>query len=194
MAVPAHDERDFAFAEKFELPVVEVIEKPADNTEECYHGEGILMNSEQFDGMATSEAREEIVAWLEQEGRGTSKVTYKMRDWLISRQRYWGAPIPIIHCDEHGAVAVPEKDLPVLLPEVKDFAPKGDGKSALAAQDDWVNRGRKLNSCSCEERALAISSPSIASLFVKPSLVKFCVVMSKAEVRVLKDVDTMGIP
>ncbi|MGB4768488.1 MAG: class I tRNA ligase family protein [Candidatus Saccharimonas sp.] len=104
-----------------------------------YHGEGPLTNSGQFDGMSTSDAREQIVAWLEQEGRGGAKVTYKMRDWLISRQRYWGAPIPIIHCDEHGAVAVPEKDLPVLLPEVVDFEPKGDGKSVLAAQTDWVN-------------------------------------------------------
>ena len=139
MGVPAHDERDFAFAEKFKLPIIEVIEKPNGETDQCYHGEGALLNSGTFDGMQSSDAREEIVAWLEQEGRGRAKVTYKMRDWLISRQRYWGAPIPIIHCDEHGAVAVPEKDLPVLLPEVKDFAPKGDGKSALAAQDDWVN-------------------------------------------------------
>ena len=139
MGVPAHDERDFAFAEKFKLPIIEVIEKPADTVEQCYHGEGPLVNSGTFDGMSSSEAREEIVAWLEQESRGKSKVTYKMRDWLISRQRYWGAPIPIIHCDEHGAVAVPEKDLPVLLPEVEDFAPRGDGKSVLAASEDWVN-------------------------------------------------------
>lgn len=139
MGVPAHDERDFAFAEKFNLPVVEVIEKPAGNDEQCYHGEGVLQNSEQFDGMSTAEAREEIVAWLEQQGVGKSKTTYKMRDWLISRQRYWGAPIPIIHCDEHGAVAVPEHDLPVVLPEVEDYAPKGDGRSALATVDEWVN-------------------------------------------------------
>lgn len=139
MGVPAHDERDFEFAEKFKLPIVEVIEKPADTTEQCYHGEGPLMNSGVFDGMQSSEAREDIVAWLEQEGRGKSKVTYKMRDWLISRQRYWGAPIPIIHCDEHGAVAVPKQDLPVVLPEVEDFAPRGDGKSVLAASEDWVN-------------------------------------------------------
>ncbi|MGB4762877.1 MAG: class I tRNA ligase family protein, partial [Candidatus Saccharimonas sp.] len=105
----------------------------------CYHGEGTLTNSGQFDSMSTSDAREQIVAWLEQEGRGGAKVTYKMRDWLISRQRYWGAPIPIIHCPDHGAVAVPEKDLPVLLPDVRDFEPKGDGKSVLAAQTDWVN-------------------------------------------------------
>lgn len=139
MAVPGHDERDFAFAEKFNLPVVEVVEKPSDAKDVVYHGEGQLMNSGTFDGMPSSEAREEIVAWLKQQGTGTSKVTYKMRDWLISRQRYWGAPIPIIHCDEHGAVAVPEDQLPVLLPDVKDFAPKGDGKSVLAGVTEWVN-------------------------------------------------------
>ncbi len=139
MGVPAHDERDFAFAETFRLPIVEVITKPADSTERCYHGEGALMNSGRFDGMASSEAREEIVAWLEQEQRGRSKTIYKMRDWLISRQRYWGAPIPIIHCDTDGAVAVPESELPVELPVVEDFAPKGDGKSPLARVDDWVN-------------------------------------------------------
>lgn len=107
--------------------------------QEIYHGEGVLVNSGSFDGRLTSEAREEIVAWLEQQGNGESKTTYKMRDWLISRQRYWGAPIPIIHCDDHGAVAVPEDQLPVLLPDVKDFAPKGDGKSALASVSEWVN-------------------------------------------------------
>jgi leucyl-tRNA synthetase len=140
MAVPAHDERDFAFAEKFSLPIIEVIEKPEDSDEVgVYHGEGILTNSGNFDGMSTSEAREEVVAWLEQQEIGASKITYKMRDWLISRQRYWGAPIPIIHCPEHGAVAVPEDQLPVVLPEVKDYAPKGDGKSVLASVEDWVN-------------------------------------------------------
>lgn len=140
MAVPAHDERDFAFAEKFSLPIIEVIEKPEDSDEVgVYHGEGILTNSGNFDGMSTSEAREEVVAWLEQQGIGASKTTYKMRDWLISRQRYWGAPIPVVHCPEHGAVAVPEDQLPVVLPEVKDYAPKGDGKSVLASVEDWVN-------------------------------------------------------
>lgn len=138
MAVPAHDERDFAFAEKFDLPVVAVIQKPEDSREQCYHGEGALQNSGQFDGTRSEDAREQIVAWLEQEKRGRAKVSYKMRDWLISRQRYWGAPIPIVHCDEHGAVAVPEDQLPVLLPDVEDFAPRGDGKSVLAAQEEWV--------------------------------------------------------
>jgi len=101
--------------------------------------EGMLVNSGVFDGTLSSEAREQVVTWLEKQGVGHTQTTYKMRDWLISRQRYWGAPIPIIHCDEHGAVAVPEAELPVVLPEVKDYAPKGDGKSALASVDEWVN-------------------------------------------------------
>lgn len=104
-----------------------------------YHGEGLMVNSGDYDGLPTAEAREKIVAWLEQKGLGTAKTTYRMRDWLISRQRYWGAPIPIIHCEDHGAVAVPEDQLPVRLPEIEDYAPKGDGLSALARDADWVN-------------------------------------------------------
>lgn len=102
-------------------------------------GEGVLINSGAFDGMRTEEAREEIVAWLEQQGFGRSKITYKMRDWLISRQRYWGAPIPIIHCEKDGAVAVPDDQLPVILPDVDDFKPKGGATSVLAEVEDWVN-------------------------------------------------------
>lgn len=140
MAVPAHDGRDFAFAEKYDLPIVRVIETPEDEPDGgVYSGEGQLVNSGQFDGMMSHSAREKIAAWLEQQQLGEGKVTYKMRDWLISRQRYWGAPIPIIHCQEHGAVPVPEEDLPVLLPEVEDYAPRGDGKSVLGAQAEWVN-------------------------------------------------------
>jgi len=101
--------------------------------------EGLLVNSGIFDGMSTSDAREEIVAWLEQQGSGRTKTTYKMHDWLISRQRYWGAPIPIIHCDEHGAVAIPDDQLPVILPEVEDFKPKGGATSVLASVEEWVN-------------------------------------------------------
>lgn len=137
MGVPAHDERDFAFAEKFGLPIIEVIEKPDDI--QIYHGEGVLINSGDFSGVVSSDAREQIVAWLEEKKLGEAKITYKMRDWLISRQRYWGAPIPMIHCDEHGVVPVPEDQLPVVLPEIEDYAPKGDGKSALARATDWVN-------------------------------------------------------
>lgn len=139
MAVPAHDERDFAFAEKFKLPVVDVIQTEERDKDVTYHGEGVLVNSGQFDGTPTFDAREQIVAWLEQQGTGKAKTTYKMRDWLISRQRYWGAPIPVIHCEAHGAVPVPEDQLPVLLPEIEDFAPRGDGKSTLAAVEEWVN-------------------------------------------------------
>jgi leucyl-tRNA synthetase len=140
MAVPAHDERDFAFAERFELPIVTVVEKPEDYNEVAmYHGEGVLVNSGTFDGMRSEQAREEVVDWLEEQGVGRSKVTYKMRDWLISRQRYWGAPIPVIHCQEHGAVAVPDDQLPVVLPDVDDFKPKGGATSVLADVEDWVN-------------------------------------------------------
>jgi leucyl-tRNA synthetase len=139
MAVPAHDERDFAFAEKFNLPIIDVIDAPVEGEVKVYHGEGTLINSGEFDGTSTSDARETIVAWLEEKKLGHAQTTYKMRDWLISRQRYWGAPIPIIHCAEHGAVAVPEDQLPVVLPVIEDFAPKGDGKSALARATDWVN-------------------------------------------------------
>ena len=140
MACPAHDERDFAFAEKFDLPIVEVLEKPEDSNEVgIYHGEGVMVNSGAFDGMRSEQVREEIVDWLEQQGVGKTKVTYKMRDWLISRQRYWGAPIPIIHCDEHGAVAVPDDQLPVILPDVEDYKPTGGATSVLAGVEDWVN-------------------------------------------------------
>jgi leucyl-tRNA synthetase len=140
MSVPAHDERDFAFAEKFNLPIVKVIEKPESDEETgLYTGEGPLVNSGEFDGIDSADAREQIVAWLEQEGTGKTQVTYKMRDWLISRQRYWGAPIPIIHCPEHGAVPVPDDQLPVILPDVEDFKPHGGATSALANVEDWVN-------------------------------------------------------
>jgi len=140
MAVPAHDDRDYGFAKKFDLPIVEVIEKPEDYKESgCYSGEGILVNSGNFDGKESSEAREDIVSWLEEQNIGKTKVNYKMRDWLISRQRYWGAPIPIIHCDDCGTVSVPEENLPVLLPDIEDYAPKGDGGSVLASVKSWVD-------------------------------------------------------
>lgn len=102
-------------------------------------GEGVLVNSGHFDGTSTSDAREMVVAWLEEQGLGRPKTTYKMRDWLVSRQRYWGAPIPIIHCEKDGAVAVSKEQLPVVLPHVDDYAPKGDGMSVLAREQDWVN-------------------------------------------------------
>lgn len=139
MAVPAHDQRDYAFAEKFNLPVVDTVRTDVRDNDPSYGAEGVLQNSGQFDGLNSADAREKIVEWLSEKGVGKSKTTYKMRDWLISRQRYWGAPIPIIHCAEHGAVTVPENQLPVILPEIEDYAPKGDGKSVLGHAEDWVN-------------------------------------------------------
>ena len=143
MAVPAHDQRDYDFANKFGLPIIKVVDGTEnvddDDVIDFYSGEGKLINSGDFNGMSTSEAREQVVAWLESQGVGHSQVTYKMRDWLISRQRYWGAPIPIIHCPHCGNVPVPEKDLPVLLPDIDDYLPSGDGQSPLAKVGSWVN-------------------------------------------------------
>ncbi len=139
MAVPAHDERDFVFAEKFDLPIVQVIDKPEHSVDAgCYSGEGELINSGQFNGTRSEDAREQIVAWLEQQNYGRSKTTYKMRDWLISRQRYWGAPIPIVHVDGRAPIAVADECLPVILPEVENFKPTGGNTSVLAQVDDWV--------------------------------------------------------
>ena len=136
MAVPAHDERDFAFAEKYELPIVSVVEKPEDAEEAGpYHGEGSLINSGVFDGMSSSDAREEIVAWLEQQGTGRAQTTYKMRDWLISRQRYWGAPIPIAYDNNGAAHSIPEDQLPVVLPKVENYEPDGSGEGVLARNE-----------------------------------------------------------
>ena len=141
MAVPAHDERDLAFAEKFDLPVKKVIEKPEDSTDDdrCYHGDGVLINSENFDGKQTSDARELIVSWLEEQGIGRKKVTYKMRDWLISRQRYWGCPIPIAYDEDGNEYPIPEDQLPVVIPEVDDYKPDNTGRSALAKAKDWLH-------------------------------------------------------
>ena len=135
MAVPAHDERDFAFAEAFELPIRRVIGSEED--ELPYTGDGPMTNSGEFDGIHNREAYEAIVNWLDREGRGFASVSYRLRDWLVSRQRYWGCPIPVIYCDQCGIVPVPEEDLPVELPDVDDYQPKG--RSPLATAEDWVN-------------------------------------------------------
>lgn len=137
MAVPAHDERDHEFAKKFDLPIVRVVQNDAPD-DECTHDEGVMMNSGSYNSKPSADVREQLVMDLTNQGVAAEKVHYKMRDWLISRQRYWGAPIPIIHCPEHGAVSVPEKDLPVVLPDVKSFEPTGEG-SVLASVPEWVN-------------------------------------------------------
>jgi leucyl-tRNA synthetase len=138
MAVPAHDERDHAFATKFGLPIREVIAGGDDVQAEPYMGEGPLVNSHpDFDGLPNGEAMERIVEWLDREGKGHASVNYRLRDWLLSRQRYWGCPIPVVHCERCGIVPVPRDQLPVVLPDIDDYAPKG--KSPLATAEDWVN-------------------------------------------------------
>ncbi|MCB8947541.1 MAG: leucine--tRNA ligase [Ardenticatenaceae bacterium] len=140
MGVPAHDSRDFAFAQTYDLPIVPVIEpEDGSDVEGCFAGYGRLINSAQFTGQTSQEAMAAITAVLQARDQGQPQVTYKLRDWLISRQRYWGAPIPIVHCPECGPVPVPEDRLPVLLPETDNFAPAGDGRSPLAHIHDWVN-------------------------------------------------------
>ena len=138
MAVPAHDERDWEFAKKFGMSIIRVIKNDEPN-DKCTSGEGAMMNSGQFDGLTDEEARGKIVADLEQKGAGKERINYKIRDWLISRQRYWGAPIPMIHCEKCGIVPVPEDQLPVVLPEMDSYEPSGDGRSPLARADEWVN-------------------------------------------------------
>jgi leucyl-tRNA synthetase len=136
MAVPAHDQRDYEFAQKFELPITQVVQPSAPDAP--ISGEGEMMNSGKYDSMPSAEAREKIVSDLEKQGVAKSVTNYKMRDWSVSRQRYWGAPIPIINCPKDGPVLVPDSDLPVVLPELDDFQPSGDGRSALARAKDWL--------------------------------------------------------
>jgi len=137
MAVPAHDERDHEFAREFGLPIREVIEGGEDVQRQAYTGDGPMVNSGPFDGLHNREAYERIVEWLEREGKGRRAVNYRLRDWLISRQRYWGCPIPVVYCErECGIVPVPDEQLPVELPDISDYAPKG--RSPLAAAEEWV--------------------------------------------------------
>jgi leucyl-tRNA synthetase len=143
MAVPAHDERDFAFAQAFGLPIRHVIapadgQEPPDDRAFVAHGETErLINSGEFTGLGAVEGKEAIIAWLERRGIGHASVNYRLRDWLVSRQRYWGCPIPVVYCERDGMVPVPESELPVELPDVEDYQPRG--RSPLAAAEDWVN-------------------------------------------------------
>src|SRR3954447_13192596 len=138
MAVPGHDERDHAFAKVYDLPIKRVVADPEGGDELPYTGNGPLVDSHpDFDGLHNREALEKIVDWLDREGKGHRSVNYRLRDWLLSRQRYWGCPIPIIHCDRCGMVPVPDEDLPVALPDITDYKPKG--KSPLAAAEDWLH-------------------------------------------------------
>ncbi|MCD8300786.1 MAG: leucine--tRNA ligase [Clostridiales bacterium] len=144
MAVPAHDSRDWEFAKKFNLPIIQVVAK---NGEEVDVNEaaftdvatGVLVNSDFLNGLEVRDAKNEMIKWLEEKGIGHAKVNYKLRDWVFSRQRYWGEPIPIVHCDKCGYVPIDESELPLLLPEVESYMPTDNGESPLAAMTDWVN-------------------------------------------------------
>ncbi|ABD99252.1 leucine--tRNA ligase [Ligilactobacillus salivarius] len=146
MVVPAHDERDHEFAQKFDLPIVQVIEG-GDVQKEAYTGDGVHINSDFLNGMDKEEAIDAINNWLEENGVGEKKVNYRLRDWLFSRQRYWGEPIPVIHWEDGETTLVPEDELPLYLPKATDIKPSGTGESPLANLDDWVNvvdeNGRK---------------------------------------------------
>ncbi|MBN2546891.1 MAG: leucine--tRNA ligase [Spirochaetes bacterium] len=141
MAVPAHDTRDFEFATKFKLPIIQVVSKDGKKYEmkEAEIEDGIAINSGQFDGLKTAEFKNKITQWLENQGKGKKAINYKLRDWVFSRQRYWGEPFPIVHCEKCGVVALDEKALPLTLPEVESYKPTGTGDSPLALITDWVN-------------------------------------------------------
>ncbi len=141
MAVPAHDERDFDFAKKFELPIIEVV-AGGENVQEAAYTDvatGKLINSDFLNGLEVAEAKEKMIAYLEEKGIGKRKVNFKLRDWVFSRQRYWGEPIPLIWCDKCGWVPVPEDQLPLTLPDVENYEPTDNGESPLAKIDSWVN-------------------------------------------------------
>jgi len=138
MGVPGHDQRDFEFASKYGLPIVEVISSDMGIADAAYTGEGTMINSGQHDGTPSVEGKRAVTEWLAEQGRGKLSVTYRMRDWCISRQRYWGPPIPIIYCERCGEVPVPEDQLPVLLPDIEEFRPSGTGKGPLATIPEFV--------------------------------------------------------
>jgi leucyl-tRNA synthetase len=141
MAVPGHDARDWEFAQAFRLPIRQVIvgPRPGAEPESAFVGEGVLVDSGQFSGESSGAASERISQWFEERGIGRRTIQYRLRDWLVSRQRYWGPPIPIIYCDQCGVVPVPESELPVLLPDVEDWMPSGSGSSPLADVPSFVN-------------------------------------------------------
>ncbi|MCH5256333.1 MAG: leucine--tRNA ligase [Lachnospiraceae bacterium] len=141
MAVPAHDERDWDFAKKFNLPIIEVVAGGKDVQEEVYTdvATGILVNSEFLNGLSVAEAKEKMIAYLEEKGIGSAKTNFKLRDWVFSRQRYWGEPIPIVYCEKCGYVPIDESELPLELPEVESYMPTDNGESPLSTMTEWVN-------------------------------------------------------
>lgn len=163
MAVPAHDERDWEFAKKFGCEIIEVVSGGEDVQKTAFTAKddtGILVNSEFLDGLTVKQAIPVITKWLEEQGIGHSKVNYKLRDWVFSRQRYWGEPIPIVHCPKCGTVPLPESELPLLLPDVESYEPTDDGESPLAPMTDWVNC--KCPSCGGEAKRETDTMPQWA--------------------------------
>ncbi|MCQ2597385.1 MAG: leucine--tRNA ligase [Treponema sp.] len=144
MAVPAHDDRDWEFAKKFNLPIIEVLKSEVDVQTQAWTQDGVHVNSGFVDGLNKKDAIAKMIEFLEEKKIGKATVNYKLRDWIFSRQRYWGEPIPLVHCEKCGTVAVPEDQLPVELPNVKSYQPTGTGESPLAAIEEWVN-------CTCPE-------------------------------------------
>ena len=139
MAVPAHDSRDWEFAKKFNLPIIEVLKSEVDVQQQAWTEDGIHVNSDFLDGLNKQDAINKMLEFLEEKKIGRKAINYKLRDWIYSRQRYWGEPIPLVHCPKCGTVPVPENELPLKLPEVKSYQPTGTGESPLAAIDSWVN-------------------------------------------------------
>ena len=142
MAVPAHDERDWDFATKFGLPIIEVVAGSPVSVQEAVYTDvesGTLVNSDFLDGLSVADAKKKITAWLEEKGLGQSKTNFKLRDWVFSRQRYWGEPIPIVQCEKCGFVPLDESQLPLMLPDVESYEPTDNGESPLAAMTEWVN-------------------------------------------------------
>ena len=142
MAVPAHDERDWDFAKKFGLPIIEVVAGSSVSVQEAVYTDvetGTLVNSDFLDGLSVADAKKRIIAFLEEKGLGQSKTNFKLRDWVFSRQRYWGEPIPVVKCEKCGFVPLDESELPLMLPEVESYEPTDNGESPLAAMEDWVN-------------------------------------------------------
>lgn len=138
MTVPAHDERDYEFSKKYGVPFIEVV-SGGDIEKEAYTGDGVMVNSGFLNGLTVEEAKKKMAQWLKAEGIGKEKVNYKLRDWVFSRQRYWGEPIPIVKCEDCGYVALPESELPLRLPEVESYEPTDTGDSPLSTMDEWVN-------------------------------------------------------
>ena len=169
MAVPGHDSRDWEFAKTFNLPIVEVV-AGGDIEKEAYEDieEGVMVNSGFLNGLPVKEAQQKITEWLEEKGIGRAKVNYKLRDWVFSRQRYWGEPIPLVDCEKCGWVPIPESELPLMLPEVESYEPTDTGESPLANIEEWVNT--TCPKCGCPAKRNRYHAPVGWFILVFPEI------------------------